>query len=533
MTDSSFVKHTPCPECGSSDANSLYDDGHAFCFACNHYTPSDDVEAVAVKPKSSANFHGEYMTLSKRQISQDTCRLYRVTCDMDRGQVRFHYLDESGTVVGCKTRDASQKQFRFEGTRPPGLWGAYQFPDMGRRIVITEGEFDALSCYEVMPGWPMVSLPTGSGGAKKAIQESLPKLQGYDQVVLFFDNDEAGREAVQKAVTVLPPGKAAIATLNGYKDASEALQAGARDAIRRAIWDAKPYRPDGIVDGQSLRELLIQPQPEADYSYSYPGLNDMLLGIRKRELVTLTAGTGIGKSTFCQSLAASLLQQGHRVGYIALEESNRRTALGLMSVALQYDYLHGVHTHDELLEAYDATMGRWPLYLFDGFGSYEPDVIYNRIEYLASGLDTSIIFLDHLSILMSGLEGDERRMIDQTMTRLRSLVERTNISLFLVSHLKSPDGATHEEGGRVKLAQLRGSRSIGQLSDAVIGLERDQQALDHENVTTVRVLKNRFAGETGVACRLRYDKATMNFYEITPDEEPFTFPAEEAESTEF
>ena len=72
---------------------------------------------------------------------------------------------------------------------------------------------------------------------------------------------------------------------------------------------------------------------------------------------------------------------------------------------------------------------------FDGFGSYDPDVIYNRIEYLAVGLDTKIIFLDHLSILLSGLDGDERKTIDKTMTRLRSLVERTGIALFLVSHL--------------------------------------------------------------------------------------------------
>ena len=74
--------------------------------------------------------------------------------------------------------------------------------------------------------------------------------------------------------------------------------------------------------------------------------------------------------------------------------------------------------------------------LFDGFGSYDPDVIYNRIEYLAVGLDCRVIFLDHLSILLSGLDGDERKMIDQTMTRLRSLVERTGIALFLVSHLR-------------------------------------------------------------------------------------------------
>ena len=114
---------------------------------------------------------------------------------------------------------------------------------------------------------------------------------------------------------------------------------------------------------------------------------------------------------------------------------------------------------------------------------------------------------------MSGLDGDERKMIDTTMTRLRLLVERTGIALFLVSHLKRTSGDhNHEEGARVT-RQLRGSAAIAQLSDAVIGLERDQQSDQAGNSTTVRVLKNRYSGETGVACTLSYNLETCKFYE--------------------
>ena len=163
--------------------------------------------------------------------------------------------------------------------------------------------------------------------------------------------------------------------------------------------------------------------------------------------------------------------------------------------------------------------------MFDGFGSYDPDVIYNRIEYLAVGLDTKVIFLDHLSILLSGLEGDERKTIDRTMTRLRSLVERTGISLFLVSHLRrTQSDSNHEEGARVTLGQLRGSASIAQLSDACIALERDQQSDPKHSDTTVRVLKNRYSGETGVACTIRYDLDSCKFIEneAEPNFDPTT-----------
>jgi len=393
------------------------------------------------------------------------------------------------------------------------------FPATGKRVVITEGELDAASCQEAMPGWPMVSLPSGAAAARKSVQRSLQWLQGYEEIVLFFDNDEAGRKAAEDAAGVLPPGKTKIARLEEYKDASDALQVNDTEAIRRAIWDAKPYRPDGIVDGKSLLDLVTTPTPPSDHDYPFTGLQSKLHGIRFGELLTITAGSGIGKSSFCRELATHLLTKGERVGYLALEESNRRTALGLMSAAVGKSLHIGNHDRTTLTEAYNYSLAKWNLFLFDGFGSFDPDVIYNRIEYLACGLDTKVIFLDHLSILMSGLEGDERRMIDVTMTKLRSLVERTGIAMFLVSHLRRTSNDTnHEEGARVTLGQLRGSAAIAQLSDGVIALERNQQADRGGSSTTVRVLKNRYSGEVGVACQLTYDLDTCKFTETEADD---------------
>ena len=105
------------------------------------------------------------------------------------------------------------------------------------------------------------------------------------------------------------------------------------------------------------------------------------------------------------------------------------------------------------------------------------------------------------------------------------IVERTGISLFLVSHLRrTQSDQNHEEGARVTLGQLRGSAAIAQLSDTVIALERDQQNPDKQNSTTVRVLKNRHSGEVGVANELIYDLRTCTFteHEVTPDFDPTT-----------
>ena len=144
---------------------------------------------------------------------------------------------------------------------------------------------------------------------------------------------------------------------------------------------------------------------------------------------------------------------------------------------------------------------------------------------MARGCGCGWVVLDHISIVVSGIDGgDERRIIDNTMTKLRTLVEELKVGLILISHLKRPSGDRgHEDGAQTSMAQLRGSAAIGQLSDMVIGLERNQQSEDRANITTARVLKNRFSGETGIACSLEYSKDTGRMTEtVFTDEQEDT-----------
>jgi twinkle protein len=520
-----FVRHEPCSNCGSSDANSLYSNGSYFCYSCRTYTPAEGINLYSQsKRKMNVELKGYAQELRKRKLSVGTCEKFRIYRDGDT--LRFPYHTSDGALVGIKVK-TKRKEFTYEGVSTDTLFGQHLFPNTGKRIVVTEGELDAASCYEAMSGWPMVSLPHGAASAKKDIQKQIPLFQGYSEIVLFFDSDEPGRKAAEDAAGVLPPGKVKIARMESYKDPSEALQAGDSEAIRKAIWDAKPYRPDGIVEGKNLLELVTTPQPPFDHEYPFQGLNKKLHGIRYGELTTITAGTGAGKTSFVRQIASDLLCKGESVGILELEASNRRTALGLMSTAVGKNLQLGEPDEQELTSTFSRTLATWNVFLFDGFGSYDPDLIYNRIEYLASGLECRIIFLDHLSILLSGLDGEERRMIDQTMTKLRSLVERTGISLFLVSHLRrtNNDNNAHEEGGRVSLSQLRGSHSIAQISDNLIGLERDQQSDGGRGLTTVRVLKNRLFGETGTCGTLDYNLNTCRFTEHEATEPPVFNPA--------
>jgi twinkle protein len=273
-----------------------------------------------------------------------------------------------------------------------------------------------------------------------------------------------------------------------------------------------------------LWDIVSAPVEKADVLYPYNGINDLTYGIRKGELVTVTAGSGLGKSQFLREIVWHILNDSKdNIGLMFLEESVKKTAQSLMSLAVNKP-LHlpdNNATDDERRYAFDKTLGTDRLFLFDHFGSTSIDNILNRVRFMARGLNCQYVFVDHVSIIVSAQEsGDERKAIDEIMTKLRMLVQETGISLFVVSHLKRPSDKGHEEGAATSLAQLRGSGSIAQLSDIVIGLERNGQHEDlmERNTTHVRVLKNRFSGLTGKACRLLYTRNSGRMMEMPSEE---------------
>lgn len=526
MRESAFLRHERCPSCGSRNNLARYDDGHAHCFTegCNHYehaesssegAPLQDLSTKKSKKQEGVlSFQGEITDLPARGLREETCRFwsYRYGTHNDKPAHLAYYLDDNRQPVAAKVR-YPDKTFTWIGDpSKASLYGKWLWPDGGKMLVVTEGEVDACTVSQLQQNkWPVVSVPNGAQGAAKSIKKELEWLEKFDTVVFMFDMDTPGREAAKACAEQLTPGKAKIATLP-YKDPNECLQKGKGDEVIRAMWNASIHRPDGILNGFELWDTITKEDGTQSIPYPWESLNEKTHGIRTSELVTITAGSGIGKSAVVREIAYHLLMQGQTVGMIMLEESVKTTSLGLMGLALN-KRLHISTTdvdHDALKLAFDNTLGTGRVYLYDHFGSTQVDHLLSRVRTLAKSYDCKTILLDHLSIVVSSMEengGDERKLIDKTMTLLRTLVQETGISLILVSHLKRPEGKGHEEGGHTSLNQLRGSHSIAQLSDIVIGLERNQQG-ENPNETVMRVLKNRFSGETGEAGSIFYDKDT-------------------------
>jgi twinkle protein len=527
--ESQYIRKEGCPKCGSSDANAIYSDGHTYCFSCNTHKKGEDMGVTKIK-RNVPYFNtclGQPLPLIKRGINQETASFWDYHVAEYNGrpcQVAF-YKDAQRTVVGQKIR-FEDKEFICQGdfTESP-LFGQHLWRDGGKMVTVVEGELDALSLSQAFQNrWAVVSIRSGAAGAKRDIRDAIDWLEKFDSVIFMFDMDDVGQKAAKECSQLLTPSKAKIAQLP-LKDANEMLLAGRTKELIDAVWSAKVHRPDGIISGGDLWTAITENKNVESIPYPYNGINQKTHGMRRGEIVTITAGSGVGKSQLTREIAHTLIHADATLGYIALEESVKRTALGLLSLELNKPLHLGTEEVDnaDLWRAFSQSLGNNSVFLYDHFGSSDSENLLTRIRYLSVGCSCSHIILDHLSIVVSGLEGgDERRIIDNTMTKLRTLAEELQVCIILVSHLKRPSGDKgHEDGAITSMSQLRGSAAIGQLSDIVIGLERNQQDKDNPNLTTVRILKNRWTGETGIACHLLYSKETGRMTETVFEEEDF------------
>lgn len=525
-SDSIFMYHMPCEHCGSSDGNSMWSDGHQWCYVCEKWLPPEGgsmnhehKETYGLERSDTLKMsecQGHFTSLNKRGIDKETCQKYGYWVGTIKG-ITYQiadYRDAMGDLVFQKLRDAD-KNFSIKGNgREEALFGQHLW-NGGKKLVVTEGEIDCLTVAQIQNcKYPVVSIPKGAKAAKKTCAKLYEYFDQFSEIILMFDMDDAGRAATKEVAEVLPSGKVKVATLP-YKDANECYQAGDIKAITDAIWNAAPYVPDGVVSARSLKERVFsKAEVESLLFVISESLNERTLGARDGDLIMLTSGTGMGKSTYARHLAYIWgVTMGVPIGLCMLEEAVEETCLDMMGLHVKKrirQYPKSI-TEEQREAAWTEVFENDTFYLYDSFAESQEDRLLAKLGYMVHGLNRKVIILDHISIVVSGMDdgGDERKTIDRLVTKLKSFAKSSGCIIVAITHLKRLDGksTSHEEGGQVSLSHLRGSGAIAQLSDTVIAFERDQQG-DNPNVVTPRVLKCRFTGDTGECSPMFFDRNT-------------------------
>ncbi|MCA8110272.1 DnaB-like helicase C-terminal domain-containing protein [Burkholderia cepacia] len=459
---------------------------------------------------------GEVRALPKRRITEETCAKFGYTVGTSsRGNtVQLAPYFDGTTLVAQKMRDADKNFVTLGDFKSAGLFGQQLWRDGGKKVVVTEGEIDCMTVSQLQGNkWPVVSVPNGAQGAKKALQKHLEWLEQFEEVVLLFDMDEPGREAMAECAPLFTPGKCKLASLpHGFKDPNEMLLAGRGSEVIDAIWGAKSYRPDGLVGIKDIKEQLRKPI-EVGLAWCFQELTDLTYGRRYGEIYGIGAGTGVGKTDLLtQQIAYDISVLKLRVGTIFLEQAPTETAKRVAGKlkGKRFHVPDDGWTAEELDAAVDELEAADALVMYDSFGETEWDVVKAKVRFMAVSEGIRVIYIDHLTA-MADTE-DEKGSLEQIMKEMASLAKELDIIITFVSHLATPEkGKSHEEGGRVTIRHFKGSRAIGFWSYYMFGLERDQQAEDEKlrGITTFRVLKDRYTGQAvGQVIYLAYDSKT-------------------------
>lgn len=536
-----IAKHIPCEFCGSNDNRALYEDGNSYCFSPDCPKPYlkaknmtdeelmkefEDLDKPSYsKPQSKGRgwlvdeVTKDYVSAAdrQRQIPKEVYEHYGIKVGYDgTGAVSEKYYPYNfveGKPTGYKIR-VLPKDFASKGSigKIAGLCGMHLY-NGGKRIIITEGEEDmcavqAANYAKYKKFYPVVSLRSAS--STKDLIECREELRNFDEVILWMDNDEAGRKALKEAAKIIGFDKVKIIK-STEKDACDQWLKD-KNSVMEAIWNATEYTPAGILTKESLWEQLEEYNSieSVPYPDAMSGLNEKLKGMRFGEITLWTSGTGSGKSTLLREIALHLLLTTEdKLGIISLEESPAETARKMAGMAVNKNPAYEELTPEELKSGFDTVFGSDRVMVLDHQGSISDGSIMDFLEYMCLK-GVKYLFVDHITILASegteGLTGNEA--VDKIMNDLLRLVKKHNVWLGLVSHLRKTDnkGKSFEEGKLPSMDDIRGSGSIKQISMDIIAFARDVGAADEETRNTIKtkVLKCRYTGLTGPSGTLGY-----------------------------
>ena len=450
-----------------------------------------------------------YEYLQHRGILSDTFRFYSVLTKIDGEglprSIGFPYPNGS-----IKVRELSDKKFYWTNGSGLGLFGRNLFAAGSHKyITITEGELDALSLYQVLRS-PVCSVQSAAS-AKRDCTVDRDWLNSFERVYLAFDSDTPGRNATASVASLFDCSKVYDVKFSNRKDANEYLVANEETELRNIWWNAKKYIPANVKSSLADFKEVLEGETPWGIPYPWPTLNDMTYGIRLGESVLITALEGVGKTEIMRAIEHKILKEtDYNVATIFLEESPRRHLQGLGGLELgRPTHLPGCDP-GETVDAVEKLVKRDDrLFVYNHYGSDDPDVLLDTIRFLVSGHSCAVVMLDNFSMVVSGLAGeDERKIFDYFSTRIEMMVQELNFAFIGVSHVNDA-------------GQTRGSRYLSKVANIRIDAARNINAASEEdrNRTYLTVSKNRFYCRSGPAGILRFHPTTYSYVEEIEDEQ--------------
>jgi len=531
--DAEWVAHKlPCKKCGSSNNVSVNSKGWAKCFGASckaNYKHEDftdldtakDTYTMQTNTNTSSSVFieaaGDYRDLPERGLTQATTKAFKVGCGYYNntpctifpyyrdGELVAQKLRAGDSSGGFPMKDGSKSKYVILGDSKylmNNLFGSSKWKQGGNKIIITEGEFDCMAMSQVQDHkYPVVSIPSGAGSAKKSLGNCKDWLQdNFKEIILMFDNDKAGQAAIEEVIPVFDdPKRVKIARLP-YNDANEMLLKGEAKALTSSIFNASIYRPQGLVTIDDIRHLIGY-TPEMGNAYPWDSLTKWVYGLGRPELNVWGAGTGMGKTLFFKTIAANIIKTyKEKVGIIFLEETPQETATYIAGAyaGMDFNSPDTKFKKSDLDDALDAIKDHVILNRIDAMNDWA--TVKSKIRHMIVVDECKYIFLDHITKFSDNAQaGNENKVIEEVCSNLSDMVMELNANINVICHLRKTgiNQVPFEEGGEISLDDFKGSGAIKQYAWNAFSISRNKKEKREElkHVSKVTLEKSRKAGK--------------------------------------
>lgn len=538
-----------------------------YCFSCNKYIPNPyGNKKVDLKdlPKP--------IEKTEEEIREEISMVERLkSLNVPQKKLRSHTLEHFGVKVGVSEEDGKTPNLLFypaysdgeltgykvKSLNPKAYWsvgltknldffGWQQAMEIGpRKLIVTEGEDDAIALTRVIEMYEnkdyagsvaVVSLPFGAGSAPKLFQKHKKDLDNIRQVVLCFDMDKVGREAVKEVQKIYPK---AISIDIPAKDANECVLKGRSKQLFNCLFPKKA-KTSRLVRGGDIWEEAAVPAKWGELSWPWPHIDEVTRGIRYGETIYIGAGVKMGKSEVVNALAAHFIMK-HNVPVLLAkpEEDNKSTIKRIAGKAV------GQIFHDPKIPFDDKEFQKAKklldpdnkVFLLDlwqhmGWETLKDD-IYEAVSH-----GVKAVFIDPITNLTVGMDsGEANTKLEQIASECSIMAKDLNIVVFIFCHLKAHEGTIaresrekkyksgiyiglgncpHEYGGDIYSNQFAGSRAMMRSCNLMVGLEGNKDPElppEISNVRHLKILEDREYGSTGIF-KLRWNEQTQLFGEF-------------------
>lgn len=473
------------------------------------------------KPKKSPTKHENYNKniltyCEKRNISKDTIDYVRVK--ENNNCVVFEYRNELGEHLANKYRKTKKsegpKMWFEKGTNVNTLFNMDKI-NISDPLLITEGEFDCLSAIE--SGFKnAVSIPSGVNGTNEWITSNWTFIEQFEEIIIWFDNDEAGIKGAREVFNRLPNSSVKIVRCEVANDINELLHKYGKLAVLKQIEKASTPVLEGVATLDMIEDFDVHEAETLKTGIEY--IDDKLVGMVFGSLNVLSGRNGSGKSTILNQIyIAEAIAQGYKTFLFSGELIGGNVKYWLLQTLAneeefaEYTAKDGHKYKKVTIQAKEKIVNDMKdrFFLYDS-DDYRIEAIIEKMTILAKRYGVRVFVIDNLMTIESSLK-DKYEAETDAVKKLKNFAKKYNALVHLVAH---PRKSMNDE---IEKDDVAGSANITNLADYVTTISRAKDdVVEYDAI--LKILKNRHTG-VNVGKKLMFSIERKRFYSAETEKE--------------